>query len=187
MVVGCVPGTLDPHKDVPILLDDGNLVWDPRHKEAFREIIRMQFRTVETGAVWHIASRTNVACGVLIIGEGGIADMVGMHVVEIHPHGGDPAQLAPFRNIFCIGCFSASGCLDVEDIHAFGLIIEAGVFVFNFQVTFEDIMGPEHHVVGIVAEFRAGGEGHALRSCSDFSNFSVKEPVILPVPCAWIR
>lgn len=107
--------------------------------------------------------------------------MVGVHVAEVGPHGGDLSQGVPFADVFMIGGSAAAGGLDVDDGDAAGFVIEAGVVVFDFEVAFEFGLGPEDHVMGVFFVFGPGGEGHAFRAVGDGSDFSIEEPLFFPV------
>ena len=59
--------------------------------------------------------------------------------------------------------------------------IEPGVFVFDLQVALEAVLRPQHHVMGIVPEFRTGRQGHALRAVRHGAHFAVEKPLFLPI------
>ena len=102
-------------------------------------------------------------------------------MVEIHAHGGHASQLAPLSDVFHVGLFAATGGLDVENVYAVGGLVETGVIVFDLHVACEVILGPQHHVVGVVFKLRSGGEFHAVGTGGDGANFAVEEPLPGPV------
>ena len=181
VAVECLLGVFDFHVEVARFLDDGDLVRHARPEQAFRVVVRFQVGAFQAGGIRHVAACADIASGVFVVGEGGIADVIGLHVVKIHAHGRHFAQLVPLGDVFDVGRFTAAGGLYVEDVHAVGFLIEAGIIVFDLHVACEHVIGPQHHVVGIVFEFWTSRQFHAVETVGDGADFAVEEPLLGPV------
>ena len=181
VAIECLLCVFDFNEDVALLLYDGDLVRHARIKQAFGEIVRLEVGAFQSGGIGHVAPRADIAGGVFVVREGSIADVIGLHMVKVHAHGRNFAQLVPLGDVFEVGCLAATGGLDVEDVHAVGFLIEASIVVFNLHVALEQVFGPQHHVVGIVSKLRAGGQFHAVGARGDGADFAVEEPLLGPV------
>ncbi len=107
--------------------------------------------------------------------------MIGVHVIEIHVHRRYLAQRVPLCDVLRVRAVATPRRLDIEDGDAVGRLIETGVFVFDLQVALEAVLRPQHHVMGIVSEFRTGRQGHALPAVPHGAHFAVEKPLFFPI------
>ena len=177
----------DFNEEVACLFDNSDRMWHARFEETLGIVIRFKVGSLQSGGVWYIAAGANIRLAIIpFIWEGGIADVVGMHMVEIHPHGGLAAQFVPFANVLHIRLLAAAGGLNVEDVDAARFIVEACKFVFNFNVACEVLLCPQHHVVRIVFKLRASCQHHTVRASGDGAHLAIEEPLLGPVAGAGV-
>ncbi len=108
-------GIVYAHENIAIFLDYGNVVFYACCKKTFGIVVWFKVRAFETGIAWHVMTGANVRDSLAAtVRKGGIADVVGMHVIKVHAHSRNAAQRVPFGDVFRIRLFAAAGRLDRE-------------------------------------------------------------------------
>ena len=78
------------------------------------------------------------------------ADVVGVHVLKIRRHGRNGPLICPSADVFIKPVRATACCLNVDDIDHPNLLIQARIFILDFEIASEILFGPEDGMVGII-------------------------------------